>query len=108
MLKITSTAAIKLIEKIKSAASGIGVRLSVKKTGCSGFTYNIEYVKEPPPSHVILPIENSDYNIFIDPEDQYYFSHATLDYIKNNLEEKFIFFNPIEKNRCGCGKSFQI
>lgn len=108
MLTITSAAAAKLVEKIGNRPFGIGIKVGVKTTGCSGLAYSIEYVDNEPPFRATMTIENSNYSVFIAPEDQIYFLNATLDYVKDDLKEGFEFFNPIERNRCGCGKSFQL
>lgn len=82
------------------------VRLSVKKTGCSGLSYVIDYVKAPVEHDIILPVDGV--LICIDKASYPYLKGIYIDYIKQGLGQKFVFNNPNQTGQCGCGESFTV
>ncbi len=84
----------------------LGIRISVKQRGCSGKAYHLEYVEAPNPLDERLQSENLD--IFIDPKAVLFVIGTEMDYVETDLESGFIFRNPNEKGRCGCGESFHV
>lgn len=82
------------------------VRLSVKKTGCSGLSYVIDYVKAPFEHDIILPVDGC--LICIDKVSYPYLKGIYIDYIKQGLGQKFVFNNPNQTGQCGCGESFTV
>lgn len=111
-MNITFTeSACEYIKKMMQKDNGIGFRLSVKKTGCSGFSYAPEIIKVKNPADTQLAITDN-LTIFIDPLWQHLFEGLQVDYVeedKNGLKQKrLLFTNPNEANRCGCGESFHV
>ena len=84
-----------------------GIRLSVKKTGCSGLSYVVDFVEEPNADDVVFPL-NADYFVYIDKKSFPYLNGMNVDYIKQGLNYKFIFNNPNQTGQCGCGESFTV
>ena len=91
---------------LDSRGKGIGLRLGVKTTGCSGMAYTMEFVDELEESDTVF--ENQGVKIIIDPKSLVYLDGTELDYGKEGLNEGFKFTNPNESARCGCGESFTV
>ena len=106
MITATDTAIKKIQQQIKKRGKGLGIRIGVKTTGCSGLAYVLEYVDSPEKTDFVLEYENC--NIYIDPKSSPYLQGINIDYVKNGLNEGFEFNNPNEKDRCGCGESFRV
>jgi len=108
MIDITELAA----EKVKSALAkrgrGLGIRIGVKTTGCSGLAYVLEYVDVAPVTRDQFVYENYGVKIWADGKAMPYVSGMTIDWKKNGLNEGFDFQNPNERDRCGCGESFRV
>ena len=85
---------------------GVGVRLGVKTTGCSGLAYKLEYVDEIAPEDVVF--EEHGVKVLIDPKSLAYIDGTELDFVREGLNEGFKFNNPNERDRCGCGESFRV
>ena len=107
VIKLTDTAAAR-IKEIMSGADNktIGVRIGVKSGGCAGMSYVMEYAKEINPSDEI--IEDKGVKVFVDPGAIMYLLGTEMDYKKEEFSSTFIFKNPNETERCGCGESFKI
>ena len=84
----------------------IGVRVGVKSGGCAGMSYIMEYAKNINPTDEI--IEDKGVKVFIDPGAIMYLLGTEMDYKKEELSSTFVFKNPNETERCGCGESFKI
>ena len=84
-----------------------GIRLSVKKTGCSGLSYVIDYVENYHEEDVVSPL-NHDYFICIDKRSYPFLKGLQMDYVKQGLNYKFVFNNPNQTGQCGCGESFTV
>ena len=102
-MSVTMTeAAVKHVNRYLSRrGKGIGVRLGVKTTGCSGLAYTLEYADDSSP-------EDHGIKILIDPKSLAYLEGTQLDFVREGLNEGFKFSNPNERDRCGCGESFRI
>ena len=85
---------------------GIGLRLGVRTTGCSGMAYKLEYADVANAED--QSFESHGVKIFIDPKSLVYLDGTELDFVREGLNEGFRFNNPQEKDRCSCGKSFRI
>lgn len=81
-----------------------GIRIGVKQGGCNGMSYCIEYADHKD-KHEEL-VEDKGVKVFIDPKAVMYIIGTTMDYIDEKIKSGFVFINPNEKGRCGCGKSF--
>jgi iron-sulfur cluster assembly protein len=106
MITLTSSAAKKIQQTIHRRGHGLGVRLGVKTTGCSGLAYVLEFVDSPKPEDQCF--ESHGCQIFIDPKSCVYMQGMTVDFVRNGLNEGFEFRNPNERDRCGCGESFRV
>jgi iron-sulfur cluster assembly protein len=84
-----------------------GVRFSVKKTGCSGLAYVIDYVEQAVAGDVVLPLAQG-YFIYIDKKSYPYLKGLAVDYVQQGLNRKLIFNNPNQTGQCGCGESFTV
>ena len=99
--------AVSRIKKIMSKAdnSAIGVRVGVKSGGCAGMSYVMEYAKEVKKNEEV--IEDKGVKVFIDPNAIMYLLGTEMDYKKEEFSSQFVFKNPNETERCGCGESFK-
>ena len=103
-----STNAAERIKEIMSLAEdkAIGVRVGVKSGGCAGMSYVMEYSRELNPNDEV--IEDKGVKVFIDPAAVMYLLGTEMDYKKDQFSSSFIFKNPNETERCGCGESFKV
>jgi len=84
----------------------IGIRIGIDNTGCSGHSYKIDYAENKKVSDEVISLD--DIKIFIDASATMYILGSKIDYVDNGMESGFIFTNPNEKGRCGCGESFSV
>ena len=100
--------AAKRIKEIMSKAekNSVGVRVGVKTGGCAGMSYIMEYTKQINPSDEV--IEDKGVKLFIDPGAIIYLLGTEMDYKKEQFSSSFVFKNPNETERCGCGESFKV
>ena len=103
---LTERAADHVQRYIAKRGKGIGLRLGVKTTGCSGLAYKLEYVDEVAPEDVVF--ETQGVKLMIDPKSLAYIDGTQLDFVREGLNEGFRFNNPNERDRCGCGESFRV
>jgi iron-sulfur cluster assembly protein len=106
MITLTELAARKVQQQLAKRGRGVGLRVGVRTTGCSGLAYVLEYVDQPQPEDHC--IDCADCKIFVDPKSCVYLQGLTIDYKRNGLNEGFEFINPNERDRCGCGESFRV
>lgn len=106
-MNITDIAKEKIKYHLAKRGSGLGVRLSVKTTGCSGMAYVLEYIDAVSENDVVT-FDFENFIIAVDPKSLLVLENITLDYQKQGLNEGFEFVNPLERARCGCGESFTI
>ena len=103
---LTDRAAQHVQRYIAKRGKGVGLRLGVRTTGCSGLAYKLEFADE------ILPedqsFESNGVRVLIDPKSLAYLDGTELDFVREGLNEGFKFNNPNEKDRCGCGESFNV
>ena len=107
IIKLSDSAA-ERIKKIMSKAesSAVGVRIRVKSGGCAGMSYIMEYAKEAKPEDEV--IEDKGVKVFIDPAAVIYLLGTEMDFKKDEFSSSFVFKNPNETERCGCGESFKV
>ncbi len=86
--------------------SSAGVKVGVKKGGCSGLAYIIEYADEVGKYDEV--VTDKDVTVIIDPKAIMYLIGTTMDYVEEKMKSGFVFINPNEKGRCGCGESFHV
>jgi iron-sulfur cluster assembly protein len=109
MITVTDVAAEKIKAQIEKRGHGLGIKIGVRTTGCSGLAYTLEFVdQEQGRERCIEHHDTNGVNIYLDPLHRSYLYGITLDYQKKGLNEGFEFINPLEKDRCGCGQSFRI
>lgn len=106
MISLTDAAQRKIVQTLKRRGSGIGIRVGVRTTGCSGLAYVLEYVDSPRPDDQC--VDCADCKIYIDPKSCPYLQGMIVDYVRQGLNEGFEFRNPNERDRCGCGVSFRV
>ena len=111
MITLTDAAVAHIQSMIKKNKNGIGFRLSIEKTGCSGYAYVPEVIEKMIPND--LRLQQDDLDIYIDPLAESFIHGLVIDYVSENdavglKQKKLVFINPNEKNRCGCGESFTI
>ena len=106
MINITELAKKKVQQTLKKRGKGLGIRIGVKTTGCSGMAYTLEFLDEPNPEDQIF--ESFDIKIFVDPKSLVYIDGTELDFAREGLNEGFKFNNPNVKDECGCGESFTV
>ncbi len=105
-ISLTPAAADRIQKFIAARGHGLGLKLGVRKTGCSGFAYVVNYADEVAPQDVVL--EDQGVRVFVDPESLKFIDGTTVDFIKQGLNEAFRFRNPNIKGECGCGESFNV
>ncbi|MEG0867340.1 MAG: iron-sulfur cluster assembly accessory protein [Hafnia sp.] len=106
MINVTKEAGMHIQAAIQKRGSGIGIRLGVKTTGCSGLAYVLEYVDVAGADDVRIKLDGFD--VYVDPKSYVYLDGMTVDYEKSLLQEGLKFINPNEVARCGCGDSFSV
>jgi iron-sulfur cluster assembly protein len=106
-ISVTSEAADRvkaLLAQRKTPA--VGVRIGIRSKGCSGLSYTLEFADEKGPFDEV--VEADGVTILIDPKATMFILGTEMDYVEDKLESGFVFRNPNEKGRCGCGESFHI
>jgi iron-sulfur cluster assembly protein len=103
---ISEAAARHVNRYLSKRGKGVGVRLGVKTTGCSGLAYTLEYVDELAPEDVVF--EENGVKVLVDPKSLAYIDGTQLDFVREGLNEGFKFNNPNERDKCGCGESFRV
>ena len=105
-ITLTDTAANRIRDFLDKRGKGIGLRLGVKPSGCSGMAYVMEFADELQDEDQVF--EDKGVKLIVDPKSLLYLDGTELDYAKEGLNEGFKFNNPNEKDRCGCGESFTV
>jgi iron-sulfur cluster assembly protein len=106
MITVTEQAARKIQQNLTKRGGGLGIRLGVKTTGCSGLAYVLEYVDQPYVED--MSFVDKSVHVFIDPKSLAYLDGVEIDYVRKGLNEGFEFTNPNAKDECGCGESFRV
>jgi iron-sulfur cluster assembly protein len=103
---ITEAAARHVQKFLTNRGKGVGIRLGVKPSGCSGMSYVLEFVDELQPEDQVF--EGHGVKVIIDPKSLLYLDGTELDFTREGLNEGFRFNNPNVKDACGCGESFNV
>lgn len=105
-VSLTKNAAEHVNKYLEDRGSGVGIRLAIKTTGCSGLMYVLEPVDEPQPEDIQFTSQGID--VYVDPKSMVYIDGTEMDYVKQGLNEGFEFKNPNVQGECGCGESFTV
>lgn len=105
-VSLTPSAAERVRSFLEKRGSGVGLRLGVKKTGCSGFAYVVNYADEVATGDVVF--ENQGVKVIVDADSLRYVDGTEIDFVRQGLNEAFKFRNPNVRGECGCGESFNV
>jgi len=105
-ISLTPAAAERVKSFLASRGKGLGLRLGVRKTGCSGFAYVVNYADDSGVTDHVF--EDRGVKVFVDPDSLPLINGTTVDFVKQGLNEAFRFHNPNIKGECGCGESFSV
>jgi iron-sulfur cluster assembly protein len=106
MITATEIAATKIKHQLEHRGKGVGIKIGVKTTGCSGLAYTLEFVDVIDQTYAIF--DSHGIHLYVDPKHIPYLQGLEMNWVKKGLNEGFEFVNPQEKDRCGCGESFRI
>ena len=105
-ISLTQSAAERVRSFLAARGHGMGLRLGVRKTGCSGFAYVINYADDSQPEDIVF--ENQGVKVYVDKASLPLIDGTEVDFVKQGLNEAFKFRNPNVKGECGCGESFSV
>ena len=105
-ITLTERAASHVSQFLAKRGKGVGLRLGVRTSGCSGMAYKLEFADAPNPGDI--EFESHGVKVLIDPKSLPYVDGTELDYTREGLNEGFKFRNPNVKDQCGCGESFNV
>ena len=108
MITLTDTASKKIKQNLDKRGKGVGIRIGVRTTGCSGLAYTIEYVDEYTAEVGVTNFGQLEFVVLVDAKSLAYLNGLTMDWVRNGLKEGFELVNPNERDRCGCGESFRV
>lgn len=105
-ISLTPSAAERVKNFLQNRGRGVGLRLGVKATGCSGYAYVVNYADEVRDNDLVF--ENQGVKVIVDKDSLRYIDGTEVDFVKEGLNEAFKFRNPNIKGECGCGESFTV
>ena len=106
-IQLTEAAALRVQELLsKRGKPSLGIRIGVRSKGCSGLSYTLEYADQRDPMDEL--VEQHGVTILIDPKATLFILGTEMDYVEEKIQSGFVFRNPNEKGRCGCGESFHV
>tara|TARA_R110002050_G_scaffold57423_5_gene129385 strand:+ start:315930 stop:316256 length:327 start_codon:yes stop_codon:yes gene_type:complete len=106
MIKLTETAVARVRDMVTKRGTGIGLRIGVTKSGCSGYSYALDYAETIADNDIV--IEQDGVKVVIDQESMPVLDDMELDFVKEGLNQSFKFNNPNVVSSCGCGESFSV
>ncbi len=105
-IQLTERAASQIRRSLTKRGKGLGLRVGIRKVGCSGYAYTFDYADEVGASDTLFEVHEA--KLVVDREALPYLEGSTLDYVREGLKASFKFDNPNVKNQCGCGESFSV
>jgi len=108
MITVTDTASKKIKQNLDKRGRGVGIRIGVRTTGCSGLAYVLEYVDSYEAEVGVTNYAQPNFAVLVSIKDEPYLNGLVMDWVRSGLNEGFEFNNPNERDRCGCGESFRI
>lgn len=105
-IQLTASAAQRIQDQLSKRGHGVGLRVGVKASGCSGFSYVIDYADEIKPEDLVFEAHGA--RLVVDTQSLPMLEGTTLDFQREGLNQMFRFLNPNAKDACGCGESFSI
>lgn len=108
MITLTPAAIAQVKRLLSKRGKGVGIRLGVRTTGCSGLAYTLEYVDSYEAEQGVTNFAQDEFVVLVDQKSLAYMNGLEVDYARQGLNEGFEFRNPNERDRCGCGESFRI
>ena len=105
-ITLTESAARHVAANLEKRGKGVGLRLGVRTSGCSGLAYKLEYADDVRPEDALF--ESHGVRVIVDPKSLPYLEGTELDFTREGLNEGFKFNNPNVKDSCGCGESFNV
>lgn len=105
-ISLTASAAERVRSHLARRGSGLGLRLGIKSSGCSGFSYIIDYADEARPDDLVF--DSHGVKVFVDPASLPAIDGTQVDFVRQGLNESFRFDNPNVRAECGCGESFSV
>jgi iron-sulfur cluster assembly protein len=106
MITLSERASKKVTAYLANRGKGLGIRIGVKTSGCTGFAYVLEFADSLNDHDLVF--ESNDAKVIVDPKSLVYIDGMEIDYTKKGLNEGFEFINPNVKDSCGCGESFNV
>jgi iron-sulfur cluster assembly protein len=106
MISLTTSAATRVKTYLAKRGTGVGLRLGVRRSGCNGWAYTIDYADAVQPEDVVF--DQAGVKVIVDPESLELIDGTEIDFVKEGLNEAFKFRNPNVKGECGCGESFSV
>ena len=108
MITFTDQASAKVAQNLAKRGKGVGIRIGVRTTGCSGLSYTLEYVDSYDYEVGVTNYGQNKFVVLVNKEHEPYLAGLTVDYMRKGLNEGFEFINPNERDKCGCGESFRV
>ena len=105
-ISLTASAAERVRSHLARRGSGLGLRLAIKSSGCSGFSYVVDYADEARPDDLVF--DSHGIKVFVDPASLPAIDGTQVDFVRQGLNESFRFDNPNVRGECGCGESFTV
>ncbi len=103
-MTVSESAKARLLKVVATTVGALAMRLSVRKTGCSGYSYDLQPVLEIQETDLVF----AECNLYVDANSYVFLKGVHIDYVKQGIQNKFVFTNPMQTGECGCGESFTI
>lgn len=105
-IELTESAAERIREQLSERGSGLGLRVGIRESGCSGYSYSMDYADDLQSDDIVFEAHGA--KLVIDPDSLKLLDGSTLDFVREGLNRMFRFENPNVKDACGCGESFTV